>query len=170
MKQIAFINCIILFFASTVLTLGPFQSRAQCSSSLKNISFNTVLSGTGNNTWGFLIPQFSPTQGTLVAVNIHATVSVGYQFSLENNSSGAVAYNLGVSRRDSIYSSDLLSPIYNLFSQNYGPYNLSASDGASGSGSDYTNPGKMMLLSNFNMNDSITAYVAPFIGTGYAVF
>jgi hypothetical protein len=165
-----FKNGIALIIAFFALTPASFQVYAQCSASLKNVSYSTVLNGTGNNSWGFLFPQFNPSQGTLVAVTIKATISLGYSFSLENNSASSATYNVIVKRRDSISSGDLSSPLNKINSQNFGPYNLNASDGVSGSGLDYTSQGKTMLLNNYVINDSITSNVVQFIGTDHAVF
>jgi type IX secretion system substrate protein len=165
-----FTNGIPLVIAFFALMSPAFQLHAQCSASLKNASYNTVLNGTGNNSWGFLFPQFNPSQGTLIAVTIKATISLGYSCSLENNSASSVAYNVSVKRRDSIGSSDLSSPLNNITSQNFGSFNLRASDGVSNSGSDYLSHGKTMLLNNFVISDSIISAVVPFIGTGHVVF
>ena len=171
MKHIIyFVHRIFLLLAFSMLTSVSVQSFAQCSSSLKSISYNTVLKGTGNNSWGFLLPQFNPLQGTLIAVNISATISVRYAFTLENNANSTVAYNVNVERHDSINSSNLSSPISNLIFKNYGPYNLNATDGTNGSGLDYTNQGPITLLSNYIINDSIVNNVVPFLGTGNAMF
>ncbi len=161
---------ILLLLAFSMLTSASLPSFAQCSSSLKSISYNTVLKGTGNNSWGFLLPQFNPVQGTLIAVNISATISVRYAFTLENNATGAVAYTVNVNRRDSISSSTLSSPVNNWTYKTYGPFNLSATDGTTGSGSDYTNQGPVTLLNNYILNDSIVSNVVPFLGTSNAVF
>jgi hypothetical protein len=161
---------ILLLLAFSMLTSASFQSFAQCSSSLKSITYNTVLKGTGNNSWGFLLPQFNPALGTLIAVNISATISVRYAFTLENNSSSAVAYTVNVNRRDSINSSTLSAPVNNWTYKTYGPFNLNATDGTTGSGSDYTNQGPLTLLNNYILNDSIVSYVVPFLGTSNAVF
>jgi hypothetical protein len=167
---IYFVNRIFLLLAFSMLTSISFQSFAQCSSSLKSISYNTVLKGTGNNSWGFLLPQFNPLQGTLIAVNISATISVRYAFTLENNTNSAVGYNVNVERHDSINSSSLSSPINNLIFKNYGPYNLNPTDGTNGSGLDYTNQGPINLLSNYVLDDSIVSNVVLFLGTGNAMF
>ncbi|HEX4374667.1 MAG TPA: choice-of-anchor E domain-containing protein, partial [Puia sp.] len=160
------IALIIAFFAIP----ASFQLYAQCSASLKNISYSTVLNGTGNNSWGFLFPQFNPAQGTLIAVSIKANISLGYSFSIENNSASSATYNVSVKRRDSISSSDLSSSLNNITSQNFGSYNLNASDGVTGSGLDFASQGKTMLLNNYFINDSIISNVVPFIGTNHAVF
>lgn len=161
------ITSVIAFF---VLMAASFQLHAQCSASLKNISYSNVLNGTGNNSWGFLFPQFNPSQGTLVAITIKATISVGYSFNLENNSAVSAVYNVSINRRDSISSSNLSSPLNNINTQNFGPYNLSASDGMAGSGLDFASQGKTMLLNNYVINDSIISNVVPFIGTNHTVF
>ena len=171
MKRIPdFFYKIFPLLAFSMLTSASFQSFAQCSSSLKSISYNTVLKGTGNNSWGFLLPQFNPIQGTLIAVKISATISVRYAFTLENNTTNVIAYNVNVKRRDSINSSSLSSPINNWTIKNYGPYNLNATDGTSGSGLDYTNQGPITLLNNYILNDSIVSNVVAFLGTSNAVF
>ncbi|HLY71716.1 MAG TPA: choice-of-anchor E domain-containing protein [Puia sp.] len=166
----AFKNGISLVLAFFALMPASLLLHAQCSATLKNVTYSTVLHGTGNNSWGFVIPQFNPSQGTLVAVTIKATISLGYGFSLENNSASSGLYDVSVKRRDSISGSDLFSPLYHVSSHDFGSFDLNASDGVSGSGSDYASQGKTMLLNNYVMSDSIISDVVPFIGTGNAVF
>lgn len=150
---------------------APGRSLSQCiPTSSKTISYSTVLHGTGNNSWGFLIPQFNPAQGTLIAVNIKAMISLNYSFQLENNANISVPYHIDIERRDSISSNGLSSPIDRSVSQDYGSYNLEASDGLSGSGSDFIQQGPLAVMSSYVITDSVTAAVSPFIGSGYATF
>jgi hypothetical protein len=161
------INPIFIFY---LVTGAPAEADAQCSSSLKSISYQTVLNGTGNNSWGFLLPQFNPSLGTLISVNLASVVSVGFSFSLENIASTPASFSIAIKHLDSISSPDLSGSLTNTNTWNFSPYDLAASDGIAGSGPDYTAQGPFALMGNHMIGDSITGLVAPFIGTGYALF
>jgi hypothetical protein len=168
-KNLRYNHCV--FLAIIFFIIISEQSFSQCiPSTWKSISYSTMLKGTGNNSWGFLFPQFNPTQGTLVAVNIKATVSLNYNFGLENNANTSVGYNVSVKRRDSISSNDMSLPLISTVAQNYGPYNLLSSDGKVGSGPDYTQQGPIVVMNNYVINDSITSAVAAFIGGSHVIF
>ena len=66
-------------------TIFHLAVAAQCSNGLMNsISYDTLVTGSGNDTYNFTVPKFSPAVGTLVAVRINAIVSVNYGFLLKN--------------------------------------------------------------------------------------
>jgi type IX secretion system substrate protein len=157
---------LLCFFITTI----SLQLNAQCGSGLQSKSYSVVLTGTGNNVWGFSIPQFNPSIGTLVAVDIKSAVSVNYSFNLENNDDVAVAYTAVIERDDFIQSAALHTPVYKSVIQNFGPYTLAASDGIPGSGPDYISQGPIAFLNNYIINDSITDAVAGFFGLGSASF
>jgi hypothetical protein len=151
----------------------PQSSAAQCSGILKSVSYNSVISGTGNDSHTIDIPQFDPSKGTLVAVKITSVVSLKYAFQLENNNASATSYSVQLGRNDFISSSALPSPVSNMnnIHQNYGPYALGASNGVSGSGPDYISVPQFTVLNNYlDINDSITTSVANFLGSGTVEF
>ncbi len=160
----ACIACIVLF-----VILFPSHLNAQCATVLKSKTYNVLLNGTGNNSWGFLFPQFDPSVGTLVAVDIKSIVSVNVNFQLQNDGSSADSYSLQVGRDDDISVSSLVSPISNFYSTNNGPYNLQAGQDTVGAGTT-ASPQFFPLLSSYLINDSIVSDVVGFLGTGYVTF
>ena len=117
----AFARYAIAYFLITSATL---QLHAQCASGLKITSYSIFLNGTGNNGWGFSIPQFDPSVGTLVAVDIRSVVSVNMNFQLASFDTLQNNYIVLAGRNDNISVSALNSPISNAVSQDYGPYSL----------------------------------------------
>jgi hypothetical protein len=96
-----------------------------------------------------------------------------YAFQLENNSHSAATCTVGIGRNDYIGSSALSSPLTNMGNilKNYGPYSLGASDGVAGSGTDYISVPQFSVLNNYtDINDSITAGIGGFLGTGNVEF
>jgi len=112
---------LLWFFIATV----SLQSNAQCGSPNK-ISYHVTLSGTGNNSWGFVFPQFDPSVGTLVAVDIRSEISVNVNFQLFNIGASADTYTVLAGRNDNLTVSALSSPISNAYPVDYGPYILQA--------------------------------------------
>ncbi len=163
-------NGLRLLILYIILSQMPAPSFGQCTSTLNTETFQTVLGGTGNNSWGFAFPQFNPTLGTLVAVDIKVHISVNYAFQLENQAGVPTSYGLSVERRDSISNSAFVSPITHAQTSSFGPFSLAASDGTPGSGPDYTSQPTTALLSAYPIHDSIVGSVAGFIGLGYSIF
>jgi hypothetical protein len=168
-------KAISIFIFSRIVLLcfliasASLQIKAQCGSGLQSKSYNVLLNGTGNNSWGFVFPQFDPSVGTLVAVDIRSVVSVNMSFQLSNVGASTDDYIVLASRNDNITVSALGSPISNAASQDYGPYNLQAGQDTVGAGT-VALPQFFSLLSDHVINDSITSAVAGFLGTGYVSF
>ncbi|HLY71717.1 MAG TPA: choice-of-anchor E domain-containing protein [Puia sp.] len=156
---IAFLSAAVLF---------PVVSHSQCSGTLKSISYNAVVSGTGNNLHVIDIPQFDPSKGTLVAVKITSVITLQYAFQLENNNNTASSYLVGIGRNDHIASSALSSPLNNMGNilLNYGPYLLAASNGIAGSGPDFISVPQFNVLNNYSdISDSVISDISNFLGT-----
>ena len=162
----AFARYAIAYFLITSATL---QLHAQCASGLKITSYSIFLNGTGNNGWGFSIPQFDPSVGTLVAVDIRSVVSVNMNFQLASFDTLQNNYIVLAGRNDNISVSALNSPISNAVSQDYGPYSLQPGQDTVGAGT-VASPKFFPLMSNYAINDSIVSAVAGFLGTGYVSF
>jgi len=151
----------------------PQFTNAQCSGPFKSISYNSVISGSGNDYHSITMPQFDPSKGTLVAVKITSVISLQYAFQLENNNNSSTTYTVGVGRNDYIGSTALSSPLTNMnhILQNYGPYSLAASNGVAGSGPDFISVPQFTVLNNYaDISDSITTSVANFLGMGTVEF
>jgi type IX secretion system substrate protein len=149
--------------------MATVHAKAQCASSLQTTSYNIYLTGSGNNRWGFSMPQFDPSVGTLVAVDIRSVVSVYAIFQLSNTGIVQDTYNLMAGRNDSISVTALASPITNNYSRNYGPYNLLPGQDTVGAGTNLY-PEQFSLLSHYAINDSVTSSVVGFLGSGYVTF
>lgn len=155
---------LLCFFITTI----SLHVKAQCSAPNK-ISYNVILNGTGNNSWGFVFPKFDPSVGTLVAVDIRAIVSVNVNFQLSNVGAGPDSYTVLAGRNENLSVSALGAPISSAFPQDYGPYNLQAGQDTVGAGT-VASPQFFSLMNGYNLNDSITSAVAGFLGTGWVVF
>jgi hypothetical protein len=161
------------FAFSAIMACSPLLTHAQCTGGFKSVTYNQVIPGTGNDSHSIIVPQFDPAKGSLVAVTIKSVISLQYAFQLENNSQTAVTYNVGIGRNDYIGSSALVAPATNMNNilKNYGPYALAASNGISGSGPDFVSVPAMTILNNYDdIDDSITAGTAGFLGTGNVTF
>jgi len=169
LKTLTLCTCIILATAGFIF---PESSFSQCNGVIKSVSYSTVLTGTGNDEHVFLLPQFDPSKGTLVAVKISNIITLDYSFQLENNSHSAVSYTLGVGRNDWVGCSALSSPLTNASNViDFGPYALAASDGVTGSGPDFISVPPFNVLNNYaDITDSITSGMNGFMGTGNVSF
>ncbi|HLK30130.1 MAG TPA: T9SS type A sorting domain-containing protein [Puia sp.] len=168
-KPITHLTALRAVLLCMLITAASLNANAQCATGLQQQSYNIVLNGTGNNTWGFSFPQFDPSIGTLVAVDINSVVSVNMKFEIANIGSSADNYNVLASRNDDISISSLVMPISNSFSQNFGPYSLQATQDTIVDG-PISSQHFFSLLNNYKINDSISSAVAGFLGTGYVSF
>ena len=167
-KPISFILmhiAIICFIISVCIS----AAYCQCSSGMQKSSYDIYLNGSGNNSWGFSIPKFDPSKGTLIAVEINSVVSVLMNYQLSNEGAVPDVYKLLATRFDSISSTALTTPLTNIVSQNQGPFNLLSNQDTVGAGT-VASPQFFSLMSAYSINDSITTSVAGFLGTGYLSF
>ncbi len=170
MKPVKFINSFTsIGFLCICLLFSSFQAKPQCGVTLQSKSYSILLNGTGNNLWGFSIPQFDPSIGTLVAVNIQSIVSVNVKFNLYNLSTNADNFTVATGRNDVITVSALGTPITNSFSQNHAIYNLQVAQDTVGAGTVLA-PQFFPLLDNYKISDSVVTSVANFLGNNYVSF
>jgi hypothetical protein len=158
-----------VFLAVSLASLSINVSYSQCASTTQSQTYNVLLNGTGNNNWGFVFPQFSPSKGTLVAVVISSLISVNENFQLKNTGSSPETFTVNSSRSDDISVSAMSSQITYSYSANEGPFTLAAGADTVGAGTN-ASPQYFALVSSHNIYDSITSAVADFLGTGYVVF
>lgn len=137
---------------------------AQCADSVpaRVISYDTLLYGGGNDLFSFNFPQFDPTLGTLIKVDVETVITVKYSYDLENKDAIPISYKVRVIRTDDIVCSGLLTPLTNTVPKIVNTHILSASDGNTGSGTDYVNRGPEYPLNGFPKTHSITGDVAGF--------
>jgi hypothetical protein len=90
-----------------VLFLVSFlQMQSQCPGGVAptTITFDTVGTGTGNDSYFFSLPKFDPSLGTLSAVTITSHVQVNYIYSIGNTRITSALYRTRISRTDDIAS------------------------------------------------------------------
>ena len=161
-----------LLFILILMRILPATVNAQCTGSLKTLSYDTLVIGTGNGSYNFSTPQFNPSLGTLMSISIKTNVSVGFGFQVENLLTSSRSVTIGVNRYDYI-SSPVLSNSYfaNSIQKNYGPYSLGAANAVAGSGSDYMVKTPFAFLNgNTVINDSIISSITGFMGYGNLAF
>src|SRR5689334_4512132 len=132
------------FIAWLCCTIISTTAAAQCANPMTTISYDTVVTGSGNDSYVFSFPKFDPTLGTLISVNVINKVTLKYSFQLENKESFTINnYKVRVVREDDISSDALQVPIEFTHQQTYGPYILGGNDGITGSGPDFTSQGPL---------------------------
>jgi hypothetical protein len=148
--KVGLVLCIGMMFHHSV--------QAQNSNALSVHTYDTALTSNGFGVFNINVPQFSPDSGTLVAVNLSATVNSQYGFTLTNADNQSATYTLTLGQDDQITGSALSSPFSNIVTQQINSYPLV-------SGQIQTQP-PFAFLTNHVSSDSITGNVAPFLGTG----
>ena len=134
------------------------STQAQNSNALSSHTYDTLLTSNGFGVYNINVPKFSPDSGTLVAVNLSATVSSQYGFTLTNADNQSATYTLTLGQDDQITGNALSSPFSNIITQQINSYPL-----ASG---QVETQAPFAFLNNHVSNDSITGNVAPFLGSG----
>lgn len=116
-----------------MLVFGLMTQRtfAQCSAATSaTISYDTVVTGTGNSEYTFTFPKFDASMGTLLDVTISSTVNLTYDFRLENLENVRInTYEVRLVRDEEISGISLGTPIDNSFQKTYGSYSLGATTG-----------------------------------------
>lgn len=138
-----------------------FASRSQCSTQ-QSITYDTLITGTGNDAHVFTLSQFDPSIGTLLSAKINSTVSLNYGFTLKNVEAVLRDFSISVGRYDHYTSAALSSPYTNLLDTNIGSFLLSPGDSVAKA--PYT------ILSGYSKNDSVTSDVVKFLGTSTVNF
>ena len=160
--------CVVVSCAA--LAVMPRTALAQCTpSTYLTVTYDTLVTGSGNTAAAFSFPKFDPSLGTLISVKLQSVISVGFNFSLENYEGVPKSYSVKIGRDDDIHSDAMTDDFVNTTLKSYGPYALAQSDGIPGSGADYTYR-QMNVLHNYTITDSITGAVAPFMGAGTVNF
>jgi type IX secretion system substrate protein len=166
------LNTSIIYISAMIIisaVIIPQNLTAQCSSSLKTVTYNYFMNGTGNDSWSFSFPQFNPSLGTLVAVDLKSVVSVNFNFIVQNNGLDPDNYNVTVGRIDNISFDVSGTPVSSSYASYFGPYTIGPDEDTVGAGTVEL-PLYFPLLRSYVINDSITDAVAGFLGTNPVTF
>jgi len=153
---------IILCFV-TCYAFPIVDSYGQCPDNVtpQYISFDTTVTGGGNDFYEFTFRKFDPSLGTLVAVSLETFVTLQYSFQLENNNYTGSNHTVRVTRTDEIIYPGGQEEKTNR--KNFGPYALQGSDGVPGSGPDYISAGPMYaferLYNVYNFNSNLASFL-----------
>ena len=126
----------------------------------------TIVFGTGITSTPVRFPKFDPTSGMVTCVRLCVTITgVIDTLAIENFSNASQTATFSYVRSDQISGPGMSTPLTNSINKNYGPYNLSATDGVMGSGPDRVAFGKDTVLNSElcrTISDSLT--IAQFYG------
>lgn len=110
-------NC----FICCLCTFLYCSSRAQ-TTPLQSFTYDTLITGSGNDAYSFSVPKFNPSLGTLSSVDIRSVVSVNYGFVMTSHETSPVNFSVNVGRSDD-FASPLLGAHYgNDFEASVGTY------------------------------------------------
>ena len=152
-----------LCFLFTLSLLMAGTASAQCDpNNLKRVTYDTLIIGTANDEYSISLPQFDPSIGTLVSVNLKSTVSLNYGFRLQNVEVVQRDFTVQVARYDYYTSNALNDSYFNEIDSSAGEFLLNPNDIVS------KNP--YTILYRYEMDDSITNNVASFLGNNYVAF
>lgn len=126
----------------------------------------TIAFGTGITNTPVKFPQFDPSSGMVTCVRLCVTITgIVDTLAIENFSNSPQTASFTYIRTDEISGPGLSTPLSNSITQNYGPYNLAATDGIMNSGPDRVAFGKDTVLNDDlcrTISDSAT--IAQFYG------
>src|SRR5687767_14215842 len=143
-----FLNLFILLF----VTAG---ASAECSSPSTE-SYETTVTGSGNDFYNVTFPKFNPVTGTLTEVNIDATITKMYGLQLENNGGGPVNnHRVRLTRNGDVSSDDLLTPLSNEQQNNYGPFSMTGTDNVAGSRTDFITRGPLYAINHQEIKNTV---------------
>lgn len=138
------------------------SALAQCTGGLQSITYDTIVSSSGNDPHTFLLNQFDPNLGTLTDVKISSVVSVNYGFSLTNINKKPIDFTVAVGRRDDFQSSVLSTPYSNTINASIGTFYLDPNQ-------TVTRP-LATVINRYTNSIDITTNVVNYIGEGAIQF
>lgn len=150
--------CRIAGFSTCLTVLVSLSAFAQCTGVYQTITYDTLVSGSGNDAHTFSMPQFDPSLGTLVSVNINSIVSVNYGFTLTNINSSPIDFTVGLGRKDNVQSSVLSSPYNNTIDTAVGTFYLNPSQTVT--------QAPTTIINRYNNSVMLTSDVVSFMGNG----
>ena len=142
----------------SLVLISFFQGSAfgQCAPPYQSLTYDTLVQGSGNTNFIFTIPQFDPNLGTLVAIDVHSTVTVNYGFTLANTDVIPFDFKIGIGRIDHFLSEELEAEYSNTMSANVGTYYLDPGDVVS--------LPQRTVISRYKHALKVSTNTAPFLG------
>lgn len=128
----------------------------------------TIATPAGINSMELKFPQFDPQNGMVTCVTLCVTITgIVDSVSIENNSASSQTANAYYIRSDQITGPGLSTPLTNSINYHYGPYNLGATNGITGSGSDFISISHDTVLNAVQVCRTISdsATIEQFYGT-----
>lgn len=153
----------MIFCFVTCYAFSIVYSYGQCPDNVtpQYMSFDTTVTGGGNDFYEFTFRKFDPSLGTLVAVSLETYVTLQYSFQLENHNTTGSPHTVRVTRTDEIIYPGGQEEKTNR--KNFGPYALAGSDGIPESGLDYISAGPMYafkrLYNVYNFNSNLASFL-----------
>ena len=161
-----------LFLLFIFFSFVHFQAVAQCSNAVQTITYDTSVTGIGStiDPYSFTFPKFDGSLGTLTEVRLASVVSLTYEYNIENTLSSARTHALRLQRLDEISGASLMLPISAEYAAPWKYHSLAASDGVTGSGSDFLSVPSYHLRNNDTLLNETIFNTADYIGSGTVVF
>ncbi|MHA4809784.1 T9SS type A sorting domain-containing protein [Flavitalea flava] len=145
---------IILHFSSA----GQTGSGDGTIHTLLSRTYDTLVSGTGNDKHTVSFPQWDSRSGKLVAVRIKTQISSQYQYTLRNADSLPDTYIVKMGREDKINDGAIATPYDSTSDHTIGSFSLDPGNRQS--------QDPYILLDKYNHTDSITDHFDSYTGTG----
>lgn len=162
------------WFAAAILlcTIVPASAMAQCGT-LRTVTYDSTVSGlgtTGGTPFNFSFPQFDGGLGTLMEVQLVSQITLSYKYDIENTLNVNRNHRLRIERYDEVTSPVLASPLNMSYITPWRNHNLSASNGITGSGPDFTSVAPFYIVNNYTMINETHYNTADYIGAGSVAF
>jgi len=100
--QLSLVTFFLLSQAGALL--NPLLSVAQsCSGSIQTVTYDTVLSGSGSQSYSLPLPQYYSSQGyTLLGASVEAYLTTTATITFQNNSGATASFNARIARGDEV--------------------------------------------------------------------
>ncbi len=128
----------------------------------QHFSYDTLITGTGNDTYNFTVPKFNPAMGTLSSIQIRSVVSVNYGFSMTSYETSTVNFSVSIGRKDNISSALISTPYKNQVDADVGTYIVNPNETIS--------EALTTVINRYNNEFSVTGNLNNFVGIDRAGF
>jgi hypothetical protein len=182
MKQFNSSSVILcLIFLMLLSSLDKTYGQCADASHLSTLSYDTLFNGGGNSNYDasfpqfdtnriyIRIPQFDPSKGTLMEVDLQIIINVKYGYKVENSDNVSSVTRVKMNRSDVITNGFSTLPP-NDKNKTVATNVLGASDGVAGSGPDYAEAGPLYAYNHYPIDFTITNNLAGFLGNGQVNF
>lgn len=151
-------NCISLLVAG----LLHFTGISQCIAPYSKVTYDTLITGSGNDHHSLSLSQFNPSIGTLMGVDISSVVSVNYGFTLKNTNTVPINFSIAVGRNDNFQSPVLSAEYSNSIMAPVGTFALNPNQTIT--------QAPVPVINRYDNNIHLTDNLASFLGVGLVGF